>query len=345
MNLVLTGLILGIVFGFILQRGRFCMNSAFRDVVLLKDFTLLKSVGAALLVMLVGFALMNMTGVITLNPKPLVWGANLLGSFVFGIGMVIAGGCASGITYRTGEGMVGAITAVIGLSLGGYMTAAGFLASFKTNLQGSTKLLAADGSNLTLANLFGMNHALLAFIIAAIAIVVWYLLARGNEDDEMWGASEGTLFDKIFKKGWGWLTTGLLIGLVGIAAYPLSAAAGRNYPLGITAGWIGIVKRILSPENTLGWLSWLIIGIIVGAFIAAIIAKEFKFRVPKAGVMLQTFAGGLLMGFGAVTSGGCNIGHLLSGVPQLALGSILAGISIILGSWLTAYVMFVRPQK
>ncbi len=89
----------------------------------------------------------------------------------------------------------------------------------------------------------------------------------------------------------------------------------------------------------------MIIGIVVGSLVAALIAKEFKFRVPKPLVMVQTFAGGLLMGFGAVTSGGCNIGHLLSGIPQLSLGSILAGISIVLGAWVASYVMFVLPQK
>ena len=51
------------------------------------------------------------------------------------------------------------------------------------------------------------------------------------------------------------------------------------------------------------------------------------------------------MGFGAVLSGGCNITHILSGVPQLSLGSFLAGISIILGAWLMSYIMFVRPMK
>ncbi|MEN8242681.1 MAG: YeeE/YedE family protein [Chloroflexota bacterium] len=348
MDPVLTGLIVGIAFGFVLQRGRFCMNSAFRDVVLLKDYTLLKSVGAALLLLLAGYAIMDSTGMISLNPKPLTWGANLLGSFIFGVGMVIAGGCASGITYRVGEGMVGAITAVLGLSVAGYLTAAGFLADFKTNLQTDTKILTADGGNLTLANALGIDHLVLALIIFAVAVVIWFVLARKNGESDVWGATEGTLVEKIFKSGWGWLTTGLLIGVVGLFAFPLSAAAGRNYPLGITAGWIGIVKKVLdfsNPDVALGWLSWVIIGIILGSLIAALIAGEFKFRVPKVGVLVQTFIGGCLMGFGAVTSGGCNIGHLLSGVPQLSLGSILAGLSIIAGAWLTAYLMFVRPQK
>ena len=88
---VFTGLLLGIAFGFVLQRGRFCMNSAFRDVVTMKDFTLLKSVGVALLVELIGFTALAMAGVITLNPKPLFWGANIIGGLFFGVGMVIAG--------------------------------------------------------------------------------------------------------------------------------------------------------------------------------------------------------------------------------------------------------------
>ncbi len=332
MGAVVTGLFVGVLFGFILQRGRFCMNSAFRDAILLKDNVLLKTVFVALLVELVGFAIMDATGAIAINPKPFWWGANLLGSFIFGIGMVLAGGCASGITYRVGEGMVGSMTAVLGLAIGGYITAAGFLKSFKANLQAATTIPGADGSALTLHGILGMDYTTLALILFFIAVAAWYFIARKNgEEYEV-------------DKGWGWITTGTLVGFVGILAFPLSAAAGRNYPLGITAGWINIVQTIFTGAS-FNWIGMLIIGIVVGGLVAALIAKEFKFRVPKPLVLVQTFAGGLLMGFGAVTSGGCNIGHLLSGIPQLSLGSILAGISIVLGAWAASYVMFVLPQK
>ncbi len=116
---VISGLFIGILFGFALQRGRFCMNSAIRDLALLKDNTLMKAVGVAVLVQMVGFPLLSWAGLITLNPKPLFWGANLVGGIVFGIGMVLAGGCASGITYRVGEGVVAALSAVIGLAAAG----------------------------------------------------------------------------------------------------------------------------------------------------------------------------------------------------------------------------------
>ena len=332
MAAVITGLFVGILFGFILQRGRFCMNSAFRDAILLKDNVLLKTVFVALLVELVGFSIMDMTGAIAINPKPFWWGANLLGSFVFGIGMVLAGGCASGITYRFGEGMVGAMTAVLGLAVAGYFTAAGFLKPFKANLQAATTIPGADGKALTLHGILGMDYTTLALIIFVIAVVVWFFVSKNNKEE-----CEAD-------PGWGWLNTGILVGIVGILAFPLSAAAGRNYPLGITAGWINIVQGIFLGAD-FNWIGMLIVGIVLGGLIASIIAKEFKFRVPSAMTLVQTFVGGLLMGFGAVTSGGCNIGHLLSGIPQLSLGSILAGISIVLGAWAASYVMFVLPQK
>lgn len=117
MNPILSGLLVGVLFGFVLQRGRFCMNSAFRDIILGQDFTLFKALAAAILVEMIGFSILALAGVITLAPKPLMWGANIAGGFIFGIGMVLAGGCASGITYRAGEGMVGALMAILGFGL------------------------------------------------------------------------------------------------------------------------------------------------------------------------------------------------------------------------------------
>lgn len=339
---ILGGLIIGILFGFALQRGRFCMNSAIRDSILLQDFTLLKAVGIALLVQLIGFTVLAMMNVITLSPKPLFWGAQLVGGFIFGIGMVLAGGCASGITYRVGEGMIGAISAVIGLAIGGSLTAMGFLKPIMSFLQTNTKITVGEGASPTLANILGLNHSLVAIIIFVIAVVVWWFLAKDKEKEE---AGTGSLADRIFKQGWKWFPTGIVIGIIGILAFISSAQAGTNYPLRITSGWITFVKLILPMEASMNWDGYLILGIIIGAFIAALIAGEFKLRFPGWGLLGQTFIGGLLMGFGAVTGGGCNVTHIISGLPQLSLGSALATIAIVLGAWATSYLIFVRPNK
>lgn len=343
--ILFTGLGLGIVFGFALQRGRFCMNSAFRDIVVLKDYDLLKSVGVALLVSMVGFQILAMTGVITLNPKPLLWGANILGGLIFGIGMVLAGGCASGITYRAGEGMVGAMVAIGGFSLTAVMANMGLFKPFVSSLQEATKITAADGSNLTLASVLGLPHYVLAFGIPIVAVALWFVFGRNKDEYEYDDGENPSLSERIFKRAWGWLATGVAIGLIGIAAFPLSAAAGRNYPLGITGGWVGFSKTLVTGENAISWEVLLVLGVVVGGFLAAIIAGEFALRAPQPKVMLQTFAGGLLMGFGAVCASGCNVGHILSGVPQLSMGSIFGGTSIVLGAWFAAYLLFVRPQQ
>ncbi|MBN1451716.1 MAG: YeeE/YedE family protein [Anaerolineales bacterium] len=342
MTAVLYGLLVGILFGFALQRGRFCMNSAIRDTILLKDNTLLKSVGVAILVGMVGFALMAMGGIIKISPTPFFWGANLVGGIIFGIGMVLAGGCASGVTYRVGEGMVGALSALIGLSAGATLTAMGFLKPIKDYLQSSTKIMVGE-SNPTLANIFGLSYTAVALGIAVIALVIWFALARKNQDDEP--KSNDPLGKRIFKNGWGWLVTGIAIGLINMLAFYSSTLAGRSYPLAITSGWLTVVKLGMAvPETKMGWDAWLVIGIVVGAFIAALIASEFKIRFPGWGMIGQTFVGGLLMGFGAVTSAGCNVTHILSGLPQLGIGSLVGAISIVLGAWLMAYLIFVRPQ-
>jgi len=48
------------------------------------------------------------------------------------------------------------------------------------------------------------------------------------------------------------------------------------------------------------------------------------------------------MGFGAVTAMGCNITNILGGVPQLSLHSIITGACIMFGSWIMAYLLFMR---
>jgi hypothetical protein len=343
--LVYTGLALGILFGFALQRGRFCMNSAFRDILVLKDYDLIKSVGVAILLAMAGFAIMGMTGIVQLNPKPLLWGANILGGLVFGMGMVVAGGCASGITYRAGEGMVGAMAAVGGFSLAALMAAMGVFKPFVGSLQESTKVMMADGASPTLANIFGLPQYVMALGIVIVASGLWIYLARRNKAEDYGDDEPATLSERIFKRGWGWLASGLVIGVISIAAFPLSAAAGRNYPLGITGGWVAVFKSLVTGENAMSWEAFLVLGVVLGAVIAALIAGEIGLRAPAPKMLVQTFGGGLMMGFGAVCASGCNVGHILSGVPQLSLGSIVGGASIVLGAWFMAYLMFIRPQQ
>ena len=115
--LIVSGLGVGILFGFTLQHGRFCMNTAFREVLLSRDFTVFRIYILALLISIVGANLMDVMGVIHLKAVPFTWVANVIGGYIFGIGMVLGGGCATGTLYRVGEGMIGSWVAFLGFML------------------------------------------------------------------------------------------------------------------------------------------------------------------------------------------------------------------------------------
>jgi uncharacterized membrane protein YedE/YeeE len=341
--LVWTGVPVGLAFGFALSRGRFCMNSAFRDPLVLRDFTILKAVAVAVIVSMMGFGIMEAADVIEINPKPLFWGANMAGGFVFGVGMVLAGGCASGITYRSGEGMVGAMVAVFGLGIFATATAMGPLKYVADYLQTNTNV-EYEGASPTLA--FDAPYSAVAIAIAAVAILAWAAFALLTRGEGQQAQEESIpLVERIFRRGWGWLPTGIVIGLIGMVAFWASSEAGRNYPLAVTGGYVTALKTLLMGHNFFDWGTMLILFAVVGAGIAALLSREFQLRAPPAKTLIQCFVGGGLMGFGCMVSKGCNITHILSGWPQLSAGSLLSGVFIILGCWAAAWWMFVRPMR
>ncbi len=337
---LVAGLIIGAIFGFILQRGRFCMNSAFRDIILLKEFKLAKAVAVSLVVLMVGFAIFALSGVIGLTPKPFKPWSAIVGGLVFGVGMVLAAGCASGTTYRVGEGMMGSFVAALGLTAGALWTGFGILDTAKDILQSVTV-----GTKLTL---FGELSALTPWFMLIVGIVgivlmlvFWSLptIRRKVKAKEPLIKFEN-FKESTFKKGYPWWVTGILIGLILTAGYIVSKGV-----VGITGGWMDISLWFTSTDSVM-WAGFIIIGLIFGSFISALISGEFKFRVPKEGfTLVKQFLGGLLMGFGAVTAMGCNITNILGGVPQLSIHSIITGACIMFGAWIAAFFLFSMWKK
>lgn len=116
-GLTLVGILLiGIALGIILQRSRFCIASAFSDVLLFKDTKLLMAVVLFVLISSWGFAVIQISGgegfVVAIGWR------TVLGGIMFGSGMALAGGCAVGTLMRLGEGYLLFIPALIGLIIG-----------------------------------------------------------------------------------------------------------------------------------------------------------------------------------------------------------------------------------
>ena len=103
-------LIFGVVFGMILQRSRFCFTAAFRDPVITGSTSLTRAAFLAVTVGTIGFSALSLYSIST-GGKPMGTDSvaplsimTVIGGVMFGIGMVTAGGCASGTLMRVGEG-------------------------------------------------------------------------------------------------------------------------------------------------------------------------------------------------------------------------------------------------
>lgn len=315
---ILSGFLVGLAFGFVLQRGYFCQFSGFIDAIMFRNFKILKGTIWAILVAMIGFHLLASLGYLNLNPKPLFWGANIVGGIIFGIGMFLVGGCIAGTTFKIGNGLIGYLIAGLGIAFGGLMALEGFLKPWREFLQSSTKIGA-----LTLASVLKVNPWL---VVIFLSLVFLWLLWKLREKEEI--KEKVSLKEKILRKTWSPCLTGISIGLIGMVAFLTSAASGRNYPLGIVGGYILILKSLLTGNfQVINWIYLLIPGIILGSAISAILASEFRIRLLKPKEAIKMFFGGFLIGGGAVIGGGCNVIHVLSGIPQLSLGSILSTIS------------------
>jgi uncharacterized membrane protein YedE/YeeE len=327
---VLSGVVVGLMFGVVMQRGRVCFNSGFRDMLLFRDRTIAKAIWTAIVVEMIGFAALADAGLFTPYPRGLYWAANPIGGFIFGVGMVLAGGCVSGSTYRAGEGMVGSMLALAGIGFGATITLSLWLAPFNNALQRTTEIKFA-GQAPTLASILGLNHwAIVLPVVLVTAILAWRSL-RNTDFRSL----------SLFGRGWPWWFSGVLLGLVATASYPALELAGGTYP-GFCGGYVGLLTTIagLNLGYSFHWEMGLVLGAIAGAMLAAVLAREWKLRIPQRRLLLQSLLGGVAMGVGSIIGDGCNIATILIGVPLFSIGSILAGAFTILGCWTAAYIMF-----
>ncbi|MFQ5692665.1 MAG: YeeE/YedE family protein [Nitrospinota bacterium] len=324
---IVLGLPVGFLFGVVLQRGRFCMYTAFRDLVISRDTALFRAYLVAVAIQSVLIHLGASLGWLEVWRVPFYWRAAIIGGLVFGLGMTLAGGCSSGTWYRVGEGMVGSFVALLGFGLSTAATVWGALRPLRLAVRGAE--IEIGGRVPTLANLLRVNPWVIV-VLGAAGVAVWAIRSPRHP----------ALF------GWDWRKTGFWLGLLAAAAWYLSGLTGRYYGLSITGPTATMTNFVISRETAgLNWAVFMLLALPFGAYAAAKRAGEFAWRAPSPRRMVQQFGGGVLMGFGAVTAGGCNIGHGLTGVSALALSSWVATLFTILGAWAGTYFFFLRKGR
>ncbi|MDR9501099.1 MAG: YeeE/YedE thiosulfate transporter family protein [Desulfurivibrionaceae bacterium] len=112
------GLITGVLFGFLLQKGRVLRFEKQVGALLLKDMTIVKFMFSAILVGMVGITLLTDAGIITASHKSMNVGAVLLGGALFGVGWAVMGFCPGTSIGALGEGRWHALFAIAGMVAG-----------------------------------------------------------------------------------------------------------------------------------------------------------------------------------------------------------------------------------
>ena len=112
------GLVTGIIFGVLLQKGRVAKFEVIVGQFLFKDWTVVKMMGTAVVVGAVGVYALVAADMATLQIRPALLGGVLLGAVCFGVGMAIFGYCPGTSVAGCGEGRRDAMAGVVGMLMG-----------------------------------------------------------------------------------------------------------------------------------------------------------------------------------------------------------------------------------
>ena len=261
-----------------------------------------------------------------------------VGAFIFGLGMQIGGGCASGTLFAVGGGNSRMLVTLIFFIVGS------LLATHHLHWWYSLPKPPA----ISLVRSLGLWPALLSHlaIFAAIAAGSWVLEKRYHGRILPTAVSHGTFRQRWLRGPWPLPAGALALALLSMATL---LVAGR--PWGITAAfalWGGKAAYNLGWDIT-AWPYWseaalarsiladstsvMNLGIILGALLAAGLAGKFSPGWRIGGRQLvAAILGGLLLGYGARLASGCNIGAYYSGISSGSLHGWLWALTGFAGS-------------
>ena len=357
-------LFVGLVAGFLMHRSDYCLAGMFRDLFLFRSTLMLRTLFLLIITSMVLFEGARLCGLLPFYPYPLlgsVSGTNIIGGFLFGVGMVLAGGCVVGTLYKMGAGSILSLVAFIGLLLGSGLYAE--IHPFWSSMAVKTAILPGV---ITLPQLFNLEPS---WIVVPVALISAWFFRKWQK--------QGLWLRQAYAEGYlqPWKAA------VGLALINLISYVGVGMPMGITTTYAkiaGYLESWLWPKHfaLLSYfkaqplnvkLSWLdlnllggaapkfdsivyiqgpvIIGIIVGSAISALLLREFQlyWRLPLR-QYVSVFLGGVTMALASRMAPACNVWHLMGGLPILALQSMLFLVGLLGGAWaggriLTALVM------
>ncbi|MEP6608597.1 MAG: YeeE/YedE family protein [Burkholderiaceae bacterium] len=342
---VALSFVLAFAFGAITQRTGFCTMGGVSDAVTFGDWTRLRQWMLAIAIAILGTNVLAAAGVIDTadsfyTSRRFIPMSYIFGGTLFGFGMVLAGGCGSRSLTRTGGGSLKSLVVLLVLGLVAYVTLRGALAVLRAGVLDARAFEFSTSQDLPslLANA-SISKPLLQIGIAVLlsgGLAVFALKdpAFRTFDNLLAGIGVGAIIVAL------WFVSGHL-GYV--AEHPstleqtyLRTNSGRMESLAFVAPVAYTLDYLMffsdtSKVITIGIAA--VAGVIAGSAVYAVASGAFRwegFRDTED--MANHLVGGALMGFGGVTALGCTVGQGLSGLSTLAVGSLLAAASIVVGA-------------
>ncbi|NPV04025.1 MAG: YeeE/YedE family protein [Syntrophaceae bacterium] len=118
MNELISGLITGVIFGFLLQRGQVLRYDKQVGAMRLLDMTIMKFMLSAILVAMIGLYALHAQGLVKFSIKETIIGANVIGGLLYGIGWAVVGYCPGTAVGALAEGRWDALFGIAGMLLG-----------------------------------------------------------------------------------------------------------------------------------------------------------------------------------------------------------------------------------
>lgn len=279
------------------------MNAGYRNLLGRSDTSRFNAYLLAVALQMLILPVLAFFGIIKISVPAFYPAGAIFGGFLFGLAMNWGGGCAAGLWYKLGSGNIGALLGVLSLIAGYVITEVGALKPFKLWVQS----IGAGYQSLTIP---------LSWISLPIAVALLFFLLK----------------DFSFKAK-DWRRTGIAVGVIAVLAWITSSMSGRYFGMAVMPGNKDFFDLLTASRPAWSWDLFFVLGIPIGGYLSARRFKEFKWTNINGATIWKIVGGGLLLGIGASIAGGCTVGHGLTGVPLLSLGSISFTVFAILGAW------------
>jgi uncharacterized membrane protein YedE/YeeE len=328
MNAVI--LILGFLFGAILQYSKLNRYNVISGMATLENFTVAKAIAVAIGTGAIIIAIEIGLGFATYHIKPFLLGGIAIGGIVFGSGMAILGYCPGTLPVSLGEGSLDALIGIIGALAGGFI--------YTLVVPSVQNVLGPDLGSNSLYTLIGQHHYIfyIVNIIVGLAFIwtAFWLNKKEKVTDLKWlysGIGLAVLNAVVFLE----VLTNRIIGAS--TAYPyvadvITATTNNSY-----------FSKIQQPGQ---WEVLFLTGAFISGIVISLLRKEFKITLIHSNWekykgnsatkrIIWSFIGGFILIFGARMAGGCTSGHILSGGMQLAVSSFVFAAFVFGGLLLT----------